>query len=242
MVDIIREFKSSTAAHDPRIEKTHPGLGLLYRAYHYALDVSRDPWEFAVEIDELRAAGMNHSDFRWLLCKGYLEHAREAPAAGSGRRQFLAAPRLRFEDGSCFRLTEAGVQLVRGVFRGQSPVTALSPDDRRSASVIACETKPRWDCERHQFFVHDQLVKEFKVPSPNQETVLTAFEEENWPVRIDDPLSPTMLTDGKRRLHDTIKSLNRNQKRSLIRFMGDGTGEGVLWEFIPEGAADWARV
>jgi hypothetical protein len=66
-----------------------------------------------------------------------------------------------------------------------------------------------------------------------QEAILMAFEEEQWPPRIDDPLPghPDLLP--KRRLHDTIKSLNRNQKNSLIRFMGDGTGEGIRWELIP---------
>jgi hypothetical protein len=57
-----------------------------------------------------------------------------------------------------------------------------------------------------------------------------AFEEEHWPPRIDDPLPKNPELLPKRRLHDAIKSLNRNQKRSLIRFMGDGTGEGVRWE------------
>ncbi|MGD9857411.1 MAG: hypothetical protein AB7U20_20905 [Planctomycetaceae bacterium] len=228
MVDIIREIKASRQFAPA--DRTHSGLGLLYRAYHYAVDVCRDPWEFAVEIDELRASGMNHSDFRWLLCKGYLQHAREVPCSNSGRRQFASAQWLSFHAGSCFQLTETGLELAGSLFRGASPISVLSRDNRRTEVVIACDTKPKWDGERHQFFVREQLVKEFKVPSPNQETILTAFEEENWPVRIDDPLSPTALADGKRRLHDTIKSLNRNQKRSLIRFMGDGTGEGVLWE------------
>jgi hypothetical protein len=67
-----------------------------------------------------------------------------------------------------------------------------------------------------------------------QEAILIAFEEERWPPRIDDPLpgSPDLLP--KRRLHDTIKSLNRNQKNRLVRFMGDGTGEGVRWELVSE--------
>jgi hypothetical protein len=34
------------------------------------------------------------------------------------------------------------------------------------------------------------VVKEFKLPAPNQETILTAFQEEGWPPRIDDPLPP----------------------------------------------------
>jgi hypothetical protein len=70
------------------------------------------------------------------------------------------------------------------------------------------------------------------VPAANQERVLAAFEEEGWPVHIDDPLPPSPDQDSKRRLHDTINSLNRNQKCPLIRFVGDGTGQGVRWEFV----------
>ncbi len=62
--------------------------------------------------------------------------------------------------------------------------------------------------------------------------VLTAFEEEAWPVRIDDPLPPHPEQDPKRRLHDTITSLNRHQRRPLIRFVGDGSGEGIRWESL----------
>ena len=78
----------------------------------------------------------------------------------------------------------------------------------------------------------DVLVKQFKLPSPNQETVLMAFQEEGWPPRIDDPLPPHPELDPKRRLHDTIKCLNHNQQNRLIQFHGDGTGEGVLWELL----------
>ena len=59
-----------------------------------------------------------------------------------------------------------------------------------------------------------------------------AFEEESWPPRIDDPLPPSPNIDSKKRLHDTIKSLNRHQKQRCIRFMGDGRGTGVRWEPI----------
>jgi hypothetical protein len=91
---------------------------------------------------------------------------------------------------------------------------------------------PKWDCCRHEFRVGGVLVKAFRVPSPNQETILAAFEEEGWPPRVDDPLPPRPDLDSKRRLHDTVKSLNRNQKTRLIRFTGDGTGEGVCWAFV----------
>jgi hypothetical protein len=75
-----------------------------------------------------------------------------------------------------------------------------------------------------------KVVKHFKWQAVNQELVLVAFEEENWPVRVFDPLAPHPALDAKRRLSDTIKSLNRGQENALIRFRGDGTGEGVIWE------------
>ena len=50
----------------------------------------------------------------------------------------------------------------------------------------------------------------------------------------DDPLAPKLNQDSKRRLHDTINSLNRNQKHALIRFLGDGKGEGVRWGFVEQ--------
>ena len=79
------------------------------------------------------------------------------------------------------------------------------------------------------------VVKQFKLPAPNQETILAAFEEEDWPPRIDDPLPPKSNLAGKNRLHDTIKCLNRNHRKRLLRFNGDGTGEGVLWAALGAG-------
>jgi hypothetical protein len=78
----------------------------------------------------------------------------------------------------------------------------------------------------------EKVVKEFKLPASNQATILMTFEEDGWPRRIDDPLPPALNCDPKHRLHDTIKNLNRNQKISLLRFMGDGTGRGILWEIV----------
>ena len=90
---------------------------------------------------------------------------------------------------------------------------------------------PQWDAEYRMLCVGQCVIKEYRVPSPNQEAILAAFEEEGWPHRIDDPLSPHGDTDPKTRLHDTIKRLNRHHKDRLIRFRGDGTGEGVFWEY-----------
>ena len=73
------------------------------------------------------------------------------------------------------------------------------------------------------------LVKQFRVPAVNQELILSAFEEEGWPPRVDDPLPRTGETDSKVRLRDAIKGLNRNQVQARVRFRGDGTGQSILW-------------
>jgi hypothetical protein len=127
-------------------------------------------------------------------------------------------------------LTSVGVEFChRHLERRQHELDPEnSADGRKGAS---CEPPaPHWDADLRELRVNGDLVKRFKLPCPNQELVLAAFEEDRWPPRIDDPLPPAPNRDPKRRLHDTINSLNRNQKTPLMRFLGDGTGQGVLWK------------
>jgi hypothetical protein len=92
------------------------------------------------------------------------------------------------------------------------------------------DLKPLWDADLHRLTFAGKLVKEFKTPAPNQQLILGVFQEEGWPARIDDPLSPSPDLDPKRRLHETITGLNRHQKNRLLRFSGDGTGLGIRWQ------------
>jgi hypothetical protein len=94
---------------------------------------------------------------------------------------------------------------------------------------------PRWDSETRTLSVGERIVKRFRVPSRNQETVLAAFEEEGWPRRIDDPLPYRTGLKAKYRLHFTIGRLNHSKREQVIRFFGDGTGEGVCWKFSDAG-------
>ena len=147
-----------------------------------------------------------------------------------------------FSRRTAFVLTEAGMTAIESApreTRAEQPLRAsadpfvvgiISP--LRPASSGEFPLRPTWDRDRHELRVDGQLVKIFKLPSPNQEMVLAAFDEEGWPARIDDPLPPSTDLEPKRRLHDTIKSLNRNQKARLVRFMGDGTGQGIQWALI----------
>jgi hypothetical protein len=96
----------------------------------------------------------------------------------------------------------------------------------------ASASSPQWDAEYRELRVGRRVVKEYRVPCPNQEAILAAFQEEGWPHHIHDPLPPLGDIEPKCRLHDTIKRLNRHHKEWLIRFHGDGTGEGVCWEYV----------
>jgi hypothetical protein len=55
---------------------------------------------------------------------------------------------------------------------------------------------PVFDVERRELRVGDVVVKRFRQPTPDQETMLLAFEEAGWPVRIDGPLPPRKVSVG----------------------------------------------
>jgi hypothetical protein len=227
----------------PILRRGSDGLRLLLDAFHYAADVGRDVWDFAVEIETLRQAGWTNSEFRWLVCKGFVRHAVETTLAGDETRSYRhprQAQALIFGSKTCFVLTEAGFRFAANVFDSLTP----SPPDpglepgALTAGMLPAGPRPKWDRERQELRVGDVVVKQFKVPAANQERILAAFEEDGWPIRIDDPLPPAVEQDPKRRLHDTINSLNRNQKRHLIRFIGDGSGQGIRWELVSTPYAD----
>ncbi|MBI2824597.1 MAG: hypothetical protein HYX69_07930 [Planctomycetia bacterium] len=208
------------------------GLTLLLQAHDYALDLGQDPWDLAVEIHVLRAVKLTNSDLRWLACKGYIELAVEIADRDDPTRRFHNTGPLSINDSTCAVLTPDGAAVARDACSAESVLALARPVEPVHLGPAAPDARavPKWDHQRRQLRVGGRIVKEFKLPSPNQETVLVAFEEEGWPARIDDPLSPVSPLDPRRRLHDTIKALNRNQKAPLIRFMGDGSGEGIRWE------------
>ena len=96
--------------------------------------------------------------------------------------------------------------------------------------VLPKDQRPTWDADRKELWFGPHLIKRFRFQSPNQETILTVFHEEDWPAKIDDPLPPVPNQTSRQRLHDAIKNLNRHRLNPMIRFAGDGTGEGVRWE------------
>jgi hypothetical protein len=210
-------------------------LRALLESLDYVEDLGGNIWDFAVEISTLRRIKLTNSDLRWLIGRGLVDYALEITSASDSERVFRQPARPLFCKKACFVITTAGVRLAREI-RGRNGSgqranrrTAVPPS--WSTSVLVPEPLvPKWDRDRQELKVGTLVVKRFKVPAVNQEAVLAAFEEESWPPRIDDPLPPHRELTPKRRLQETIKSLNRNQKRPLIRFLGDGSGQGVRWE------------
>jgi hypothetical protein len=208
-------------------------LALLIEAHRYADQTTGDVWEFAVEIEQLRKLGLTENDLRYLVRLRLVDHASEVRIKGNRSRQFVPTGDLYFTNRTCFILTASGVIAAQTHWEAGT-------DERLVPSNVATDDNhfalgprppmPRWDCDRHLLFFDDRIVKRFKWKAANQEKILSVFEEEGWPARIDDPLAPSPEIDTKRRLSDTIKCLNRKQANALIRFRGDGTGQGVIWE------------
>jgi hypothetical protein len=223
------------------LSKGGGALATLLEAYEYAREVDRSAWDFAVRIDVLHKLGLTDNDLRWLVCKGLLASAREVFPAGD-ERSFRHRGPLTFSRRTCFILTESGADAARelteragivvhpAAIAGDLAGPGVAGNGADTLSLVALT--PVWDRLRQELRLGRAVVKRFKLPAVNQETVLAAFEEDGWPVHIDDPLPPRPDLDPKRRLHDTINSLNRNQKRPLIRFLGDGSGQGVRWELV----------
>ncbi len=218
-------------------------LRLLRRAETTAQDAECPVWDFAIEIDALIALGLTTCDLRLLVQRGYVAHAVEISRPNDTSRRFRPWDNLCFQERTCFVLTASGAQFAASqegpgsVLVPVVPLLSRSPLDAcmeilTRGQLAKKPAVPSWDGDRKVLWVDGQLVKQFKVPSPNQEAILAAFEEEGWPPGIDDPLPPKPDLEEKRRLRATIQSLNAHHKKHLLHFRGDGSGQRVLWEAV----------
>jgi hypothetical protein len=107
-----------------------------------------------------------------------------------------------------------------------TPTIALPRDERLPPH------KPLWNADLGRLLLGEILVKQFRRFAANQQLILCSFQEEDWPARIDDPLPRLSRIEPKQRLHEAISGLNRRQMNRLLRFSGDGSGEGVKWAAI----------
>ncbi len=222
------------AAHLCELSNLTPGvrdaLRLLLEAYDYSAELKRSLWDFAVEIDALRVAGLTANGCRWLIAKQYAQHADEITRAGEDTRTFRPLGTMSLTRRTCFVLTPKGTAVARKAASAQNDQgnrsLANAPGDHRPVTAVT----PEWDQERRDLRLGSVVVKRFRVPAANQQIILSVFQEEGWPPQVDDPLSGVAEHDPKQRLHDTIKALNHHQDHCLMQFFGVGAGRMVGWK------------
>ena len=195
-----------TASVGPRIRRA---FSLFADGYYFSADLKCSVWEFAITITELHDAGLSDNDIRWMMRKYLVDHAVEVTQAGDDARSFRPSTGCILSDRACFVWTEKARSLafadpdttivLNNAQNGHSEVTNGHHSQilavPKTANLV---TVPTWDCDRQELRWGEYVVKQYKVPSPNQETILAAFEEEHWPPRIDDPLSPQLDQEPKR--------------------------------------------
>src|SRR4051812_41694955 len=98
----------STSAHAPSplpakalSAAMHTALSLLLEAHNYAEELRKDVWEFAVELPPLLEAGTTRNALRWLISKGYVEHAVEKTRPHAQARAFCRMANLSFASKTC---------------------------------------------------------------------------------------------------------------------------------------------
>jgi hypothetical protein len=217
-------------------------LAQLAAGRRCAARLGLDAWSFAMELGCLLVAGATAVDLRWLIAREYLDMATETTEPGDSIRSFHSLRSPAFTPQTCFVLTDAGMQWLDAGAVGAADAVRADAGVRLHAGADGAgdafaDASPWWDAIARELRLAGQLVKRYGHASPNQEAVLAAFQEEGWPRRIDDPLSPVRGLDPKRRLRDTVFTLNAKQQNRLIRFRAGGTGEHVLWELTAQQTA-----
>jgi hypothetical protein len=200
-------------------------LALLKRALDCAKDARSPPWDFATEINHLYAAGLKITDLRWMVVKEFVEHADETSAYGDGHRSFTPCRGLNFLPTTRVFLTATGAAFA-------AREDAASPDEIRGHNgnfQAHASPKPHWDAARRELSLGVRMVKQFHVPARNQELILSAFQEEDWPESIVDPLADEFDVDTKARLNDVVYRLNHKQLAQLIHFHVNRHGTSVRW-------------
>jgi hypothetical protein len=222
---------------------------LLVQAAGYARRLNCSRWQFAVEVSELREHDVSLTDLRYLTRVGLIEHAEEISSPASKGRRFQKIGATTLSARSCIVLSKLGLASAASLYpaffvnpfaavsRGNGKFKAtngFNPQVRENNAAASplLQIKPVWNPRLRCLSLGRLIVKQYHLPAPNQEEVLTRFHNENWIEQIADPLPREAEIDPKQRLHETIAALNRHQINPVLRFMGDGTGRGVRWASI----------
>ena len=72
-------------------EPVTAALAALLEALHFARDLGKDPWEFAVEIVTLHRLGVSNSGLRWLVARNLVSHGIEVTGENDAEHPGTAA-------------------------------------------------------------------------------------------------------------------------------------------------------
>jgi hypothetical protein len=194
-------------------------LAVLLKAHDAAREHGADPLQWAVEIPWLYQQGVSATDLRLLLSHGWVEQWLDATSKRATQRCLTRVRHHGLSDQGCLVLRPDAVEPARQLL--PAPAGVLEP------------ARPVWHSRRRVLSYRGLVVKRFRVWTPNQIPILEAFEEEGWPVMVYSPLSADTEYQARAMLNDAVKRLNRTHVTpGLLRFHGDGTGEGIRWEAL----------
>jgi hypothetical protein len=214
---------SEPARPSPRARRA---LRQLLEAHERARELALDVWQFALEVSALQHSGVTNTDLRWLVSKGYVEHAVERTGPRDAARTFERCHNLRVSEQSCFVLSAAGLVLARAKGRAAAPPPPPAPGRRWRADRGAA---PSWDAGQHTLFCGGQIIKEYHCDAPHQEAILAAFEAQHWARCVSVALPDDPGVSAKERLRNAVRNLNRGV-RPYLRFHQEGNGSRVSWE------------
>lgn len=131
------------------------------------------------------------------LCLGkskvnpYAELAHELTTFSEADRRFRPSPNVSFTPKTCFVITEAGVEFLHGIQEEASLPVSTIPMPKLA---VVADPVPHWDRRMRTLYLGDCIVKRYRQPARNQETVLLAFEEEAWRTLSTTPSRPSITS------------------------------------------------
>ena len=219
---------------------TVAALEHLANAKETALQCGQLPEAFGVDLSELQLRGLAGYELKILNDQNLV---RKCHVQSSMTSQNSSAERPNQLLNWGYVITSFGEMILKSLLafsqesnpHGDSYRSKAdrSPRAHENGAKVSADV-PHYNSKTRTLTCHGAVARKFRWAASNQEKILLAFQEEGWPTRIDDPLPSDTEICPKRRLHDTIKCLNQGQRSKgtwYVRFRGDGTGQGVLWEF-----------
>ena len=141
-------------------------------------------------------------------------------------------------------LTEAGEALtgatparLRTFPAEQSPAVA----DGAADGVARESDTPVWDAEHRELRVANRSSSATRCPAPARSRSWRRFRRRAGRRQSTTPCRRTRSRTKKAGVSRHDQNLNANQRITLIRFGGDGSGERVLWELVNRGARSHPR-